>query len=133
MKGAAAVPDADLARRRQVVDAFLAASRGGDFGALLALLDPEVVFRADAAAVKTGASPLLRGAQAVAGTFAGRARAAQPAMIDGAPGLLWSVGGRPKVAFGFTIVDGKIVGIELVADPDRLAAMKLTLQAPNAP
>ena len=54
-------------------------------------------------------------------------------MIDGAPGLLWSVGGRPKVAFGFTIVDGKIVGIELVADPDRLAAMKLTLQSPNAP
>jgi len=133
VKGAAAVPDADLARRRQVVDAFLAASRGGDFGALLALLDPEVVFRADAAAVKTGASPLLRGAQAVAGTFAGRARAAQPAMIDGAPGLLWSVGGRPKVAFGFTIVDGKIAGIELVADPDRLAAMKLTLQSPNAP
>src|SRR5260221_326848 len=79
MRGAATVPDADLTRSREVVDAFLAASRGGDFDALLAVLDPDVVVRADRAAVSVGASREVRGAPAVAKQFSGRARGAQPA------------------------------------------------------
>src|SRR6516225_1425889 len=84
VRGAAMAPDADLARQREVVDAFLAASRGGDFGALVALLDPEVVLRADAAAVRSGAPGEVHGAAEVAGTFSGRARAARPALVNGA-------------------------------------------------
>jgi RNA polymerase sigma-70 factor (ECF subfamily) len=116
----AGVPDPDRSRQREVVDAFLAASRGGDFEALLALLDPEVVVRADDAAVRMGAAPEVRGVDAVAGTFAGRARAAEPALLDGVPGLVWVEGGRPRVAFAFTVVDRKVAVIELVANPERL-------------
>ena len=123
----AAPPDADLGRRREVVDAFLAASRGGDFQALVALLDPEVVLRADQAAVQVGASQEVRGAAAVAGTFSGRARAAQLALINGAPGVVWAPGGRPRVVFGFTITGGKIVAIEMLADPERLRQLDLAV------
>ncbi|MDQ1367711.1 MAG: hypothetical protein QOF20_64 [Acidimicrobiaceae bacterium] len=115
----------DHTRQREVVQAFLAASRSGDFEALLALLDPEVALRADGAAVLAGAQREVRGAAAVAGTFSGRARAAKPALIDGAAGLVWSVGGRPQVVFSFTITEGKIVGISMVADPDDLAELEL--------
>ena len=118
-------PDADLARQRAVVDAFLAASREGDFDALVALLDPEVVVRADRAAVRSGAAEEVRGAAAVAGTFSGRARAARPALVDGAPGAVWAPGGRPRVAFGFTVISGRIVRIDLLADPERLARLQL--------
>src|SRR3989441_1458610 len=90
LRGAARVPDADLTRQREVVDAFLAASRGGDFDALLAVLDPDVVLRGDRAAVQTGAPEEVRGARAVAGTFSGRARFAQPALVNGAAGLVWA-------------------------------------------
>jgi RNA polymerase sigma factor (sigma-70 family) len=121
------VRESGRARRQEVVDAFLAASRGGDFAALIALLDPDVVLRADPAAMQIGASTEVRGAAAVAETFAGRARAAQPARIDGEPGLVWSQGGRPRVVFAFTITDGKIVAIDLLADPDRLARMGLRI------
>src|SRR3989475_8433595 len=117
---APAVPEPDLTRQRRVVDAFLAASRGGDFEALLAVLDPEVVLRADRAAVQIGASGEVRGAAAVARTFAGRAKEAQPALIDGAAGLVWAPGGRPRVVFGFTIEQGKIVAIDMIADRERL-------------
>jgi RNA polymerase sigma factor (sigma-70 family) len=120
-------PDADLARRRAVVDAFLAASREGSFEALVALLDPDVVLRADQAAVRAGASTEVRGAAAVAGTFSGRARAARPALVDGAPGAVWAVGGQPRVVFGFTITDDRIVRIDLLADPDRLARLELAV------
>src|SRR5213594_1115757 len=85
VQGAGPVSDTDIASRRKIVDAFLAASRGGDFGALLSLLDPDVVLRADDAAVLIGAGREVRGAQEVARTFAGRARVAQPALVDGAP------------------------------------------------
>ena len=115
-----ATTDSDLARRRDIVDAFLAASRGGDFEALLALLDPEVVLRADAAAVHIGADEKIQGAREVARTFAGRARVAQPALVEGSPGLVWASAGKPKIAFAFTIAKGKIVAIELIGDPDRL-------------
>jgi RNA polymerase sigma-70 factor (ECF subfamily) len=108
-----------------VVDAFLAASREGDFDALVALLDPEVVVRAGRAAVRAGASEEVRGVAAVAGTFSGRARAARPALVDGAPGAVWAPGGRPRVAFGFTVTSGRIVRIDLLADPERLARLQL--------
>ncbi len=123
----ASVPDADLSRQREIVNAFLAAARGGDFDALLAVLDPDVVLRADPAAVQAGASSELRGAAEVAGTFAGRARVARPALIDGAVGLVWAPGGRPRVVFGLTITGGRIVEIDLIADPDRLRELDLTL------
>jgi RNA polymerase sigma-70 factor (ECF subfamily) len=113
------------AAARTVVEAFLAASRGGDFAALLALLDPEVELRADAAGVKMGAAGLVRGPRAVAETFAGRAQGARLALIDGAPGLVWMAGPRPRVVFTFTVADGRVTGIELLADPDRLSAMTI--------
>jgi RNA polymerase sigma factor (sigma-70 family) len=125
VQGAATLPEADLTRQREVVNAFLAASRGGDFAALLALLDPDVVLRADLAAVRAGASEEVRGSAPVAKTFAGRARAAQPALVNGAAGLVWAPGGRPRVVFGFTITGGKIVQIDMVADPERLRQLDL--------
>jgi RNA polymerase sigma factor (sigma-70 family) len=122
-----AAPDADATRQRTVVDAFLAASRGGDFEALLALLDPAVVVRADHAAVQVGADREVRGAAAVAGTFSGRARAARPALIDGAAGAVWAPGGTPRIAFRFTVTRGKIVAIDILADPERLSQLDLAV------
>ena len=124
----ATVPDADLTRQRTVVDAFLAASRDGDFDALLALLDPDVVLRADHAAVQVGASKEVHGAAAVAATFAGRARAARPALVNGVAGAVWAPGGRPRIVFDFTMSDGKIVAIELLADPERLRRLDLAVR-----
>jgi hypothetical protein len=80
---------------------------------------------ADGAAVQAGASSEVRGAAAVAETFSGRARAAQPALVNGAAGLMWLEHGRPRVVFGFTITRGKIVGINLVADPEHLGEIDL--------
>ncbi|EWT03316.1 RNA polymerase sigma 70 [Intrasporangium oryzae NRRL B-24470] len=115
----------DAPASREVVAAFLAASRGGDLGRLLELLAPDVVVRADAAAVAMGSVPLTEGAEAVAQTFVGRARGARLALLDGSPGALWSVGGTPKVAFAFTVDHGLIVAVDLLADPDRLAALEV--------
>ena len=123
----ATVPDADRARQREVVDAFLAASRGGDFDALLALLDPDVVLHADLAAVQSGATGEVRGAPAVAETFAGRARR-RPAGADRRrrrPRV--GTGGRPRVVFDLTIEDGKIVEIDMVADTERLGELDLVV------
>jgi RNA polymerase sigma factor (sigma-70 family) len=120
-------PEADLARQRAVVDAFLAASREGDFDALVALLDPDVVLRADRVVVRTGAAGEVRGAAAVAATFSGRARGARPALIDGAAGAVWAPGGQPRVVFDFTVAGGRITDIELLADPEHLALMDLVL------
>jgi len=130
VQGAASDDDieTDVTRQRAVVEAFLAASRGGDFDALLALLDPNVVLRADSTVVKrprANVQPEVRGALAVAGTFAGRARGAQTAMIDGFVGAVWPQGGRPRAVFEFRIAHGKIVAIEIVADPERLGEMEL--------
>lgn len=119
---------ADRDRQRAVVDAFLAASRSGEFEALLTLLDPDVVLRVDAAAIATGAAG-ASGANAVAQTFSGRARAAQLALIDGRAGLVWSVGGQPRVVFDFTVSEGRIVAIDLLADPQTVELMELELQA----
>lgn len=120
VRGAEPTGDTDRARQRKIVEAFLAASREGDLEALLAVLDPDVVLRADAAAVAMGAGAEVRGAAAVAETFRGRARASQPASVAGVPGLVWMQAGQPRVAFRFAFADGAIVGIELVADPERL-------------
>jgi ketosteroid isomerase-like protein len=120
VQSAPSAPDADVTRQRKVVDAFLAASRGGDFEALLAVLDPDVVFRADPAAVRMGGQAEIRGAAAVAETFKGRAQAAKPALIDGAVGLAVIMGGRLRIALNLTIAGGKILQIEAIADPERL-------------
>jgi RNA polymerase sigma-70 factor, ECF subfamily len=126
VQGSTTTPEADLARQRQVVEAFLAASRGGDFEALLTLLDPEVVVRVDAAAMKMGATE-VHGAEAVANNFMKRAQAAQPALLDGAFGLVWAPGGKPVVVFDIQIENGKIVEIELVADQERIGRLDLTI------
>jgi RNA polymerase sigma-70 factor (ECF subfamily) len=126
---AGADPDSetDVVRQRGVVEAFLTASRSGDFAALVALLDPDAVARSDDATVQSGAPAAVRGADSVAAMFAGRARAARPALIDGRPGLAWLVGGEAKVVFDFTIVDGVVRAIDLVADAEVLAQLDLQL------
>jgi RNA polymerase sigma factor (sigma-70 family) len=127
VQGVDAVAPHDRNRTRRIVEAFLAASRNGDFEALLALLDPDVVLSADADVVRVGASDLVRGAEAVAQTFSGRARAAQLAMIDGQPGAAWAPGGKPRVVFRFSFDDDKITAIELLADSARLDELELVL------
>ncbi len=142
VQGADTTPDADLSRQRTLVDAFLAAARDGDFQALLALLDPDIVVRADPAAVQMGAAAALqmgaaqevRGATYVAATFARlRARAAQPALINGAAGAVWALHRRPRVVFNFTIAGGKIVAIDLIADPERISQLDVAIlkRSPN--
>lgn len=124
---------ADVARHREIVEAFFRASRGGDFEALLAVLDPEVVLRPDAEALRMGSrsgwitEPEVRGAQPVAAQFAGQAQAAQLALLDGEPGAVWIAGGRPRVAFALTVVDGKVAAIDLIADESRLATLDIVL------
>jgi RNA polymerase sigma-70 factor (ECF subfamily) len=125
VRGASAGRELDPARQREVVGAFLAASREGDFASLVELLDPDVVLRADGAAVRAGAEPEVRGAHSVAATFSGRARAARLALVDGVVGAVWAHGGRPRVVFGFTVAHGKVVGINLVADPERLSRLHI--------
>jgi RNA polymerase sigma factor (sigma-70 family) len=122
--------ETDVTRQRAVVDAFLAASRGGDFDALLALLDPNVVMRADSTVVKrprANMQPEVRGPAAVARSFAGRAAGAQTAIIDGFVGAVWAQGGRPLAVFEFRVAHGKIVAIDIVADPKRLGQLDLEL------
>ena len=110
----------DAIRQKEIVSAFLAASRGGDFAALLEVLDPDVVLRADAAVVALGNSAMVSGAAAVAETFSGRAQAARLALVDGLAGLVWSYRGEPQVVFSFTVTDGRFTAIELRGDPDYL-------------
>ncbi|MGH2756584.1 MAG: sigma-70 family RNA polymerase sigma factor [Actinomycetota bacterium] len=119
--------EGERAAHRRVVDAFLAASRNGEFEALVELLDPDAVIHADRVAVETGASSEVNGAAAVAETFSGRARAVRPALVDGFAGAVWSQGGQPKVVFAFTIEAEKIVEIELLADPEQLARLDLAI------
>ena len=129
VQGTETVPDTDLARQREAVGAFLAASRNGDFDALLAMLDPDVLLRADRAAVQAGASVEVCGAEAVASTFCGRARGARLALVNGVAGAVWAPGGKPRVVFGFTIKGGKITGIDMLADPDRLGRLDVAVPA----
>ncbi|HEY3505185.1 MAG TPA: sigma-70 family RNA polymerase sigma factor [Actinocatenispora sp.] len=118
-------PDSGEARQREIVSAFLNASRNGDFDALLSLLDPEVVLRTDQTAARMGAPAQLSGAAAVAETFSGRARAVRPARVDGAAGAVWTHAGTIRMVFAFTVAAGKIVAIEMVADPHRIEQLDL--------
>lgn len=127
VRGATPASPPDHTRRRALVAAFLAASRAGDFAALVAVLDPGVVLRADRPVVAVGAAAEVQGAAAVAETFAGRARDAQPALVNGSAGAVWAPGGRPRVVFSFTFTEDRIAGIELIADPAHLARLHLTL------
>jgi RNA polymerase sigma-70 factor (ECF subfamily) len=129
VQGAGASGDTDVPRRQKIVAAFLAASRSGDLGALLALLAPDAALHADAAAARMGASVEARGAEAVADFFCGRARGARLALVDGIPAAVWAPGGRPRVVFSFTIAGGKITGIVLLADPDLLRDADITFPA----
>jgi RNA polymerase sigma factor (sigma-70 family) len=138
VQGAVRVPDADLPRQRAVVDAFLAAARGGDFDALLAVLHPDVVVRADGGALAAGASGEVRGGPAVAEqalTFARLARFARPALVNGAAGLVVAPHGRLFSVMGFTIAGGRIVEIDILADPGRLRRLDVPVLdlTPNAP
>jgi RNA polymerase sigma-70 factor (ECF subfamily) len=116
----ASVPDADEQRRRQIVDAFFAAARHGEFDALVALLDPDVVLRSERGT--------LRGAAAVAGSalmFADPTRALHPAFVNGETGVVVTVDGVPVAVMGFTVRDGRVVAIEALGDPDRVAGLGL--------
>jgi RNA polymerase sigma-70 factor, ECF subfamily len=125
----ATVPDTDLYRQREAVGAFFAASRNGDFDALVALLDPDVVVRPDRAAAALASSlGEVRGAEDVAATFARRrAKGARMALINGIPGAVWAPGGTPRVIFSFTFVDGRITAIEPLADPDVLSRLDVAI------
>ena len=108
-----------------MVAAFLDASRNGDFSALLELLHPEAVLRSDAVAARMGADAEVRGATAIAQFLSGRARAARLVLVDGAPGWVWSLRGTPQVVFAFSVEDGVVRAIDLLADAERLAALDL--------
>jgi len=125
VQGAPANPDADIGRQRQIVEAFLAASRGGDFEGLLAVLDPDVVFRADDAAQHLGSLAEIRGAAAVAETFKGRAQAAKPALVDGALAVAVIIGGALRIVLRLTIRADRISAVDAIADPERLSQFNL--------
>jgi RNA polymerase sigma-70 factor (ECF subfamily) len=127
VRGVAAVSEADLTHQREVVDAFLAASRAGDFEALLAVLDPDVVFRFDRTARPESSSNEVHGAAAVAKQFSGRARLAKPALVNGVVGIIVAPRGKLFMVIGLTITSGKIVEIDVVADPERLRQIDLAI------
>ena len=117
----------DRAKQRKLVEAFLVAARGGDFDALLSVLDPDVVFRADKETIRLGSVPEIHGANAVAEAFKGRAVAAMPALVDGGFGLVIAPDERTRVVFHLSFKHGKIVEIRAIADPERLARLDLAM------
>jgi RNA polymerase sigma factor (sigma-70 family) len=132
VQGADTVRDADLSRQREIVEAFLAASRRGDFEALLAVLDPDVLLRADRAAVPPGTPREVRGATAVARNALAasrRARVSQLGLVDGAVGIILAPRGRLFLVMAFTITHGKIVAIDVIANPERLHRLDLAVLA----
>jgi RNA polymerase sigma-70 factor, ECF subfamily len=124
-------PDPDLARQREVVDAFFAAARGGDFDALVAVLDPRVVLRADTGAALPAAALLVHGAEAVARqALAGLASVISrpglhlhPVLVNGAAGVIVTMRGRPVTVVGFTVAGGRIAEIDAIADPERVRTL----------
>jgi RNA polymerase sigma factor (sigma-70 family) len=139
VKGAEIPADLDLGRQRAVVDAFFAAARGGNFAALVAVLDPDVVLRIDAGAAHPAASMVVRGADAVARqALTGLATALrtfelQPALVNGSAGMIMSRRGRPLTVMGFTVADGKIAEIDAVADPQRLQQIAAAVRDAEQP
>jgi RNA polymerase sigma factor (sigma-70 family) len=129
VRAAPARPDADLAGQQRAVDAFLAAARNGDLEALVAILDPDVVARADWGKVPVRVPTVLRGARAVAEqalAFAQRAPYGRPALVNGAAGVVVAAGARLIAVMGFTVTDGKITEIDILTDPERLRRVDLT-------
>ena len=121
-------PDSDLARQRQVVDAFFAAAHNGDFDALVAVLDPDVVLRSDGGEQRRAATVVRRGAAEVARSVlavAQRSVLKRPALVNGAAGVVAVDNGRPFAVMGFTVAHGKVVAIDCVLDPERLARLDL--------
>jgi RNA polymerase sigma factor (sigma-70 family) len=138
VRGADAGSDPDPGRQREVVSAFLAASRGGDFDALMALLDPDVVLRADVGAGAAGLSQELRGAARVAGQAllfrdASLAATSRPVLVNGMAGTLTVSGGAPMSVMAFTVRDGRITEIHILADPGRLADLDLPARLVREP
>ena len=124
----AATPDVDRARQRRVVDAFFAAARGGDFEALVAVLDPDVVLRSDGGVARPSVSEVVRGAAAVAGRASGYTRLSpfvRPAIVNGVAGVVVAPGGRPFSVMAFTVRGGRIVEIDAISDPERLRRLAL--------
>ena len=133
VQGEAPVPDADLAEQRRVVEAFSAAAREGDFDALVAVLDPDIVLREDGGA---GASFVIRGARAVAeraSSFAHLSPFAQPALVNGAVGAIVAPDGQPFALLAFTVTDGRIVEIDVLSAPARLSELELPPTRPGGP
>jgi RNA polymerase sigma-70 factor (ECF subfamily) len=132
VRGTPSVTGTGLARQREVVEAFLAASRGGDFEALLAVLDPDVTLQADEAVTPPGVPRQLKGATVIARqglAFSRRAQSARLALVNGAVGLIVAPRGRLSIAVSLTIVNGKITEMDVVADPERLATLDLAVVA----
>jgi RNA polymerase sigma-70 factor, ECF subfamily len=130
VQGSAPVPDVDVSRQREVVDAFFAAARDGDFDALIAALDPDVVLRSDGGALRPAASALVHGAAAVAEramTFSRLSPFVRPALINGVAGVVVASRGRPFSIMAFTVRNGRIVAIDSIADPERLAQLDLAV------
>jgi RNA polymerase sigma-70 factor (ECF subfamily) len=130
VQGEAPVPDPDLTEQRRVVDAFFAAARDGDFEGLLAVLDPDVVSRADGGALRPQSTAAVRGAREVAAralTFARLSPFVRPALINGAAGVVVAPHGEPFSVMGFTVAGGRIVEIDAITDPARLRELDLTV------
>ena len=126
----AATPDTDLTRQREVVDAFFAAARDGDFDALVAVLDPEVVLHSDGGTLRPAASVMVQGAETVAGramSFAHLHPYTRPALVNGAAGVVVARDGKPFSVMGFTVRGGKVVEIDAIADPERLEQLDLAI------
>jgi RNA polymerase sigma-70 factor (ECF subfamily) len=126
VRGQEANGNAGGVRQARLVEAFLTASRRGDFSGLLALLDPDVVLRADETAVKLGAGANLRGATEVA-AFSRRAGGARLALVNGQPGAVWMPGGKPRVVLRFAVSDTRITGIDLTANRESLSRIDLVV------
>jgi RNA polymerase sigma-70 factor (ECF subfamily) len=125
----APVPDGDVSRQREVVDAFFAAARGGDFEGLVAVLDPDVVVRTDGGTLRPALTSFDRGAETVASraiTFANPRAELHPVLVDGAAGVVVTIAGKPFSVMGFTVRDGRVAEIDVLADPERLAALDLS-------
>jgi len=130
VQGEAPAPDPDLGRQREVVDAFFAAAREGDFDALVAVLHPDVVLRSDGGTARPGATHVVHGAEAVgrrAMTFARLSPFVRPALVNGAAGVVVAPRGRPFSVMAFTVRNGRIVAIDGLADPERLKELDLTV------
>jgi RNA polymerase sigma factor (sigma-70 family) len=130
VRGAAPVPDTDLSRQREVVDAFFAAARDGEFDALVAVLDPDIVLRSDGGVARPAATVLVRGAAAVAGqalTFGRLHPFVRPALVNGVAGVVVAPHRRPFSVMAFTVRGGRIVEIDVLADPDRLRQLDLAV------